>query len=779
MGYGVDFLTGGTISADHEGSGQEATKAVDNNEATEWWSTLTGDFPRWLCYDLGSGVTKTARKFRLKPYSNINGVGVAAFSVWGSNVASPDKTTDTDWTSIYSGTHGNNNGWEDFTFSNSTAYRWYKIKITSNYRGTYHDGIVSEMEMMEFTNDELTQSISDSLSLNDSWSEQITPDNQSISDTLDLQDSWELHSNPEQEDTPDSLFLSDLWSELINPESQILSENLSLSDNWITSIFGTFNILINTDFRWLVLLKRNILLSFSWLWAKSINTDFRWLGLTKRNILTDFRWLSAPYTSLEPINHGDVQIFINGTDILLGNDIDIETGNIIHTAGQTSQASFRLARKHDDLDRTHLGIASQITNQNPVQIYIDGHLEFDGYIMTINVDSESETVVITAKMDEPADSRHSISLPLPSVNEKLHLYHCLVNTVQIDNPKEDTRAIIIGNNGRYWNGSAWVFYITDAMLFATDIDAQDYIDNYIDLSVDLIFESKQPSVAGRERNPQYYHGVKVNLGTKIQQQVNRYSLPDTVINDKGLNAQQIEDGTFIIQPNYTYFWTLRARNLRTGSYNGITQYIGTSLASTTTDLWSLISVSPMYQKIRDNIETELGYYYVGSAPYKEISPKNGWLITDTKWQDRNNGLYAIKEASYDYRNYAKLVAGLEYQKLQNVHGDILPVTSASLDITFDAYYYYNIKLLSRINVTNTTVSNTYNNLNGFPVSVKSININFASMKITLTTDNRLSQEEIDEIDSQMPDEESSLYVTKEKATLILRKFDLKTWKYVT
>jgi hypothetical protein len=53
------------------------------------------------------------------------------------------------------------------------------------------------------------------------------------------------------------------------------------------------------------------------------------------------------------------------------------------------------------------------------------------------------------------------------------------------------------------------------------------------------------------------------------------------------------------------------------------------------------------------------------------------------------------------------------------------------------------------------------------------------MKITLITDNRLSQEEIDELDAQMPDEESSLYITKEHSTLILRKFDLRTKKYVS
>jgi hypothetical protein len=51
------------------------------------------------------------------------------------------------------------------------------------------------------------------------------------------------------------------------------------------------------------------------------------------------------------------------------------------------------------------------------------------------------------------------------------------------------------------------------------------------------------------------------------------------------------------------------------------------------------------------------------------------------------------------------------------------------------------------------------------------------MKVTLTTDNRLSQIEIDEIDAQMPDADN--YKVLESAVRVYRKFDLKTWQFVT
>lgn len=576
-------------------------------------------------------------------------------------------------------------------------------------------------------------------------------------------------------DINDSIELEDTWEILTNPDSADISDTISLVDTWSSVLFHKINLTL--DLRWFNLVANNMSLFLSWLLKKSVTLDLRWLGLSQKSVNTDFRWLSSSYISLTPINYTDIQILVNGVDILAANDIDIQSGKIIHTIGQNSQASFTLARKHDDLDRTHLGVASQITNQNAIQIYIDGHLEFDGYVMTINAESESETVAITAQMTQPQDNRHSIELPLPSVNEKLHLYHCLVNSVSIDNPKEDTRAVIIGNNNRYWTGSAWTYFIEDAMLFATDVDAQNYINAYVDLSVNQTFVSKEPSVTSREKNPQYYKGIKVNLGKEITQQVDRYTTLETIYSGKGITATKIENGTFVTKPNYSYFWSVLAKNAVTGQTNVDYRYIGTSLASTTTDLWVLNGVVPRYQRIKENLETELGYYYLGSAPFKEISPKNSRLITSEKWIDAADGLYNVLEESYNYESYAKIVAGLEYDKLKNINGDILPITAANLAVTLDAYYFYNIKLLTRINVTNTTISDIYKNLNGFPVSVKSINIDLSNMKVSLATDNKLSQIEIDALDAQMPLEED--YIVPEQSSLIYRKFDLKTWKFVS
>lgn len=643
-----------------------------------------------------------------------------------------------------------------------------------------------------------TADITDTLTLTDDFQLQTNPDNQTIDDTLTLSDAWDLISTYEPLTLSDILTLTDSWDARITPDNQSIADTLTLADDWTTldtpklqSIADSLTLsdsysfhqiirkLMRLDLRWHELFLHGINLSLSWLLAKTINTDLRWLRTVKSSFNTDLRWLTNPYTIFTPINSGDFQIFINGTDVLLGNDIDVQSGNIVHTVGQKSQATFVLARKHDDLNRTHSGASSQITNNNPVQIYIDGHLEFDGTITELAVNSETETITVLAQMEQPSDNRHSISLPLPSVNEKLHPYHCLINNAQIDNPLEDTRAVIIGSNGWYWTGSTWTFFIENAMTFGSDAAAQSYVDSYNDVTVNKVFDIKKPSVTSREKNPPYYKGVKINLGTKIIQQVDKFRDLEYIIDGKGHYASQIEDGTFVPKPNYSYFWAVLAHNVRTGQRNGDYRYIGTSLGSVATDLWVLDGVSPYYQKVLPNIVTELGYYYIGEAPYKEVSAKNGQLIPAQKWQDKNDGLYNVLEASYNFIDYAKTVANLEYQKLLNINGTVLPITGSSIDITFDAYYFYNVKLLTRINVTNTTVANTFNNTNGFPVSVKSISINFKSMKITLNTDNRLSQIELDEIESTKPDEDSTAYVYPASAVRVYHKFDLKTWSYVS
>ena len=537
--------------------------------------------------------------------------------------------------------------------------------------------------------------------------------------SLSIADGWLIYGSDDPVPIDDTIRLLEEWSIEENPKSCSMTGTLSIADTWSIG-FVAQKIKMNTDLRWLTNYVTNIKTSFDWILAKTITTDFRWLKTYTPTINTDFRWLSVGYNDVPPISPSDIQIFINSVDMVPLKEVDMQSGNIVHTIGQKSTAIFTLARKHDDLNRTHLGVTSEITNQNPVQIYIQGHLEFDGKISNLSVNSDTETVQVTCQMNEPADNRHSIDLPLPSVNEKLHLYHCLLNNVQIDNPYVDPNDV----------------------------------------------------------NPDYYKGVMVDLGTQITQQIDTWRDLENIFDGKGVIATAVEEGTFITKPNYSYFWSVLVKNARTGIYNGDFRYIGTSMASTTTDLWVINGASPTRQKINDNLETELGFYYVGSAPYKEVSCKNGKLIIAAKYQDREDGLYHVYDEHYDYINFAKIVAGLEYEKLKNVDGGILPVTSANIDVTFDAYYYYTVKLLTRINVTNTTVANTFKNTNGFPVSVKGISINFSTMKITLTTDNRLSKKELDEIDAQMPDDESPSYLVPESVVRVYRKFDLKTWEFV-
>jgi len=140
-----DFLTGGTASADAIwGAGFEAAKAFDDDLDTRYWSNGTSA-PHWVKYDLGVGVTKTSVKLRIRPYYE-GGAGGAAIQdfIWqGSNTGSFSG----EQTNIYSGTVTNADAWSEFTFANSTAYRYYRLYISNSYRG---DGYTSIWEIESY-----------------------------------------------------------------------------------------------------------------------------------------------------------------------------------------------------------------------------------------------------------------------------------------------------------------------------------------------------------------------------------------------------------------------------------------------------------------------------------------------------------------------------------------------------------------------------------------------------------------------------------------------------
>ncbi|GAJ16231.1 unnamed protein product, partial [marine sediment metagenome] len=135
--YSPDFCEGGTASADSEYSATySADKAFDNLVATYWVSTDTAA-PHWIKYDLGDGVTKTARKLRLKP------TYVKDFKLQGSN-------DDSEWDDILTAQAADNENWQEWEFANATAYRYYRLYITSSWCTDPDYAIVYEIELQEY-----------------------------------------------------------------------------------------------------------------------------------------------------------------------------------------------------------------------------------------------------------------------------------------------------------------------------------------------------------------------------------------------------------------------------------------------------------------------------------------------------------------------------------------------------------------------------------------------------------------------------------------------------
>lgn len=140
--YDSDFLTGGVASGSSNTSGAfPYANACDDNEGTIWATDDPGSFPEYWQYDLGAGTTKIARKLRIKA-ALITGTlyGVKNFTLKGSH-------NDIDWIDIHTDLQANNADWQEYTFSNSTAYRYYRISLADSYYATQAG--IAEIEIME------------------------------------------------------------------------------------------------------------------------------------------------------------------------------------------------------------------------------------------------------------------------------------------------------------------------------------------------------------------------------------------------------------------------------------------------------------------------------------------------------------------------------------------------------------------------------------------------------------------------------------------------------
>jgi hypothetical protein len=149
--YTGDICTGGTASSDNEyGPSYAASYAFDDLYAgnANYWQTGNVVFPHWLKYDFGSGNAKKVVRYTLRSFDNVTRIyDINNWTFQGSN-------DNTNWTTLDT---RSSITWTQaelklFDFTNDTAYRYYRIYITSNSGGNNY-ALIQEMEMMELETD--------------------------------------------------------------------------------------------------------------------------------------------------------------------------------------------------------------------------------------------------------------------------------------------------------------------------------------------------------------------------------------------------------------------------------------------------------------------------------------------------------------------------------------------------------------------------------------------------------------------------------------------------
>lgn len=482
-----------------------------------------------------------------------------------------------------------------------------------------------------------------------------------------------------------------------------------LADNSTTQVFST-------DIRWLQIIKQQLNLHTNTINAKQLSTDIRWLETVQSQLGIDIRFTTiAPGLPFNPISRLDFHVYINGVECT---DCKMDAISVYHTDFEKSKATIVLARQHDNLDYTLEGVYSPITNSNSLQVYINGYLEFNGFIWNIDSSSDTETVKVEAYTTGFAIYQtNPVTLSVPSINEKLGIHHVLIDNPHIYNPH---------------------------------VDAFD-------------------------PNPPVFKGVAAPAGTRTRGGAlhsAELEVGDTSIispNPK-TPSDALSDGSFIPDQNWTYFWYPTVENFMTGNKYSH-QYIGTSLSSVSGDTWEMTKLNYFKQIIPKDRVTQLGgqippssefgynryqesargyYYTLGTAPFKIVGATSGESSSGGYFEDNGYSLTLVVPAGFNYTPYVYEVLSAEYRKLCTINGPILPETSVDMHIFIDTYYYYGIKMLNRINIDNTITPNIYNKNNGFPVSVKSIEISSSSMTVNLHCDNKWSRQEMINIDYSVP-----------------------------
>ena len=141
--YTGDQCIGGTASAQEFQAPYSADKLFDDDTNTKWQNNNT--LPVWIQYDFGAGNEKIIAKYWLYWAGSDNGLTPYSWEFLGSNDG-------TNWTTLDSQTGQTNwasGQWRDYAFSNTQAYRIYRLRITDNNKQGSTSVYLNEMVMQE------------------------------------------------------------------------------------------------------------------------------------------------------------------------------------------------------------------------------------------------------------------------------------------------------------------------------------------------------------------------------------------------------------------------------------------------------------------------------------------------------------------------------------------------------------------------------------------------------------------------------------------------------